>query len=369
MKYRILFLLFSAFSLSSCIKDEAPNMEADIVDVMIADSILNVSPIINNASVVVYIKPDKIKVSKFALNLKLTSGATVTPASGSEQDFTYPVVYTVTSEDGNYSKKYTVTLLEASVPQQSSFDTYEFDKVKNYVVFYENFEGMKQPLWGSGNAAYSLLAGSNPKPESYPTQVTNDPQWVKPGQSALYLKTISTGFLGGLVGMPIAAGNLFIGSIDASSLVNPITKFGLPFNKMPQSFEGHYYYRPGSVVKDKSNKVVPNTVDECDIYAVLYNRVALQKRTGLTYLSNDNSLTDESIVAIARIPNGKATAGNGLVKFNTPFEFKGNIVKEELDGYHYNLAVVFSSSINGAAFQGAVGSTLVVDNFKVVTKD
>lgn len=367
MKY-LKVLVGATLLFSSCIKDEPMNLEADIVNVNISDSLINTSPIITNRNIIIYMKPGLVKIDSFALDFETTQGSKIIPASGSVQDFTYPVVYTVTSENGEFSKQYSVSLIESSVPESFDFESFEYDSKKNFTIFYENYLGMKQNLWGSGNAAFSLLAGSNPTSFKYPTQVTEDPQLVHSGNSALLLKTIATGVLGNMMKMPIAAGNLFVGNLDASKLLSPITKMGLPFNKVPSSFQGYYKYTPGDKVIDKTNKVVAGIVDECDIYAVFYNRIDLQKRTGLTYLSNDNILTDESIVAIARIPSGGATSGNGLVKFDIPFDFIKGYNVNDVDAFMYNLALVFSSSKNGAVFQGAVGSQLIVDDVKVITK-
>ena len=270
------FLIGATLLFSSCIKDEPLNLEADITDVNIADSLINTYPVITNRNVVIYMKPGLVKMDSFALDFETTPGAAISPASGSVQDFTYPVIYTVTSENGEFTKQYSVSLIETSVPQKYDFEDFEYDPKKNFTIFYENFLGMKQNLWGSGNAAYSLLAGTNATAAKYPTQVTNNPELVQTGNNALLLKTIATGALGNIMKMPIAAGNLFVGNLDASSLLNPITKMGLPFNKVPVSLEGYYKYEPGEKVIDKTNKVVPGAIDECDIYAVFYNRVELK---------------------------------------------------------------------------------------------
>ena len=55
--------------------------------------------------------------------------------------------------------------------------------------------------------------------------------------------TRSTGFFGQIAGMPIAAGNLFIGSFDVNNAMsNPLkaTKFGLPFRHVPTYLAGYY---------------------------------------------------------------------------------------------------------------------------------
>ncbi|WP_409151605.1 hypothetical protein [Sphingobacterium sp. BS-2] len=52
-------------------------------------------------------------LKEFALDFDLTPGATSQPAAGSVLDFSAPVFYEVTSEDGQYTKQYSVTLLES----------------------------------------------------------------------------------------------------------------------------------------------------------------------------------------------------------------------------------------------------------------
>ena len=64
----------------------------------------------------------------------------------------------------------------------------------------------------------------------------------------LSLVTRSTGFFGSIMGMPIAAGNLFIGSFDVgNAMSNPLkaTKFGLPFRHVPTYLAGYYKYKAG----------------------------------------------------------------------------------------------------------------------------
>lgn len=376
MNYKKLWLipLGIVLFLASCIKDEARNMEADITSVEIAEELINAKPIINNRNVVIYIKPGAMDITHFPLEFSLTPGATVSPASGSEQDFSEPVVYEVTSEDGQFKKEYSVSLIEASVPEDFNFELYDFDAKKNWVYFYEEVVGVKQNLWASGNAGFAFTAGVNPASTKYPTQVTEDPQYVHEGKSAAYMETKSTGAFGAMFKMPIAAGNLFVGSMNVDNILSPETRFGLPFNKIPATLEGYYRYIPGEKIIDKDGKVVPG-IDECDIYAVFYDRIALWKETwedpaqpDRTWLNNDDILTSPHIVAIAQLAEGKATAGSDFVKFSIPFEMKKQVLRSDVDAFKYNIAIVFSSSKNGAIFQGAVGSKLIVDQVKVTVK-
>ena len=77
---------------------------------------------------------------------------------------------------------------------------------------------------------------------------------------------------GGLVGMPIAAGNLFIGSFDVNNAMsNPLqaTKFGLPFRHVPTYLAGYYKYKAGDQFTE-GGKPVEGKRDICDIYAIMY---------------------------------------------------------------------------------------------------
>jgi hypothetical protein len=49
------------------------------------------------------------------------------------------------------------------------------------------------------------------------------------------------------------------------------------------------------------------------------------------------------------------------------FNYKSEVNEDELAAFAYKIAIVFSSSKNGAVFEGAVGSKLYIDNVKIVT--
>ncbi len=72
--------------------------------------------------------------------------------------------------------------------------------------------------------------------------------------------------------MPIAAGNLFIGSFDKANALSDAMKathFGFPFFYYPQTIRGFYKYKAGD--KFTSNgAVVEGRQDHCDIYGVFY---------------------------------------------------------------------------------------------------
>ena len=79
-------------------------------------------------------------------------------------------------------------------------------------------------------------------------------------------------------------------------------------------------------------------------------------------------LSSENIVAVARVQNVNETNGQ-WVKFDIEYEYKKDINPEMLANRGYNLTIVFSSSIEGASFEGAVGSTLKVDMVKLTCEE
>ena len=279
--FGILTVLFSG-----CVKPEALNMEADILEIKLPDSVLISPPVITNTTVSVFVKFDKLDVSAFAPDFVLTPGATISPKAGVPQDFSAPVTYTVRSEDGNWQKEYKISLLQNTVSGTFKFENWALTPGDNYYTPFEIEFGEQQNVWASGNSGFSLVAPEK-KPEAYPTQRSTD---AFEGQYAADLETKSTGSLGAIVGMPIAAGNLFLGSFDGSkSFTAPLeaTVFGIPFNKKPLRFSGHYKYTSGGPVTDKNlAQVVPQRLDECDIYAVIFKATPEKP-----YLNGANVLT------------------------------------------------------------------------------
>ena len=112
--------------------------------------------------------------------------------------------------------------------------------------------------------------------------------------------------------------------------------------------------------------VIEGRIDEPDLYAVLYKNTDGHGQP--VTLKGDDVLTHPNIVALARIQN-PVHDFNTWTRFDIPFEYSGNVNEKLLKAYGYNLAVVFTVSISGASFCGAVGSTLLVDEVKVVCEE
>ena len=165
--------------------------------------------------------------------------------------------------------------------------------------------------------------------------------------------------------MPLAAGNLFIGRFDVqNALTNAMkaTQFGLPFDKKPVRIEGYYKYQPGENFQDRDGNILSGVTDKATIYAVLYRNKDAEGRPIVLY--GDNVQTSDQVVALAKLKDISATPE--WTKFDVAFNYNEEINQEMLENYDYSLTVVFSSSINGNLFEGAIGSTLWVDEVRVV---
>lgn len=362
--------------LSSCIRNEDPSMECDIELMSIAgDENVQYFYSINDMSKEVLstetnptftVRSLILMPKKMAVHFTLTPGATIYPESGSVQDFSEgDVTYTVTAEDGVTTRTYKVGFRKAAMPvTEESFENYEEKQYSNkdlyYHIFYElNDNNEKQyNVWASGNEGFCLsVLNKTISPEEFPT--SSDPNG-RTGR-CVKLQTLSTGDLGKYIKRPIAAGNLYLGRFDASkALVSSLlaTEMGIPFTSVPVRVTGYYKYTCGAEFTDASSNIIPGRQDEADIYAVLYHNKDENGKSVM--LNGGNVLTSPYIVRKARVESLPET--DEWTLFDMVFEGDEEIDQELLKNQGYNLALVFSSSKDGASFEGAIGSTLYIDD-------
>lgn len=381
--YRNLCLVAVCSLLVSCFKEEPLNAECDILEVRIADNQLQEMffneterqiEVLSGDSIINFKVRRKADLNAIAPLFKITEGATIQPANGSTHDFSKgSVTYTVTSEDKQWSRRYKVSFIPTS---QTVKDTIHFDfehfriepTDKKFYLWYDFDEnGKETDYWATGNIAFSIAAGDKSADE-YPSVPVSEG-----GHHGAYVRltTRSTGALGAMFGKPIAAGNIFFGKFDAGqSLVDPnkATQFGIPFDKKPIKFTGWYKYQPGKNFQNQQQKILKDRTDQAAIYAVLYrNTVAEGEGEGKSkkiVLDGNNILTSEHIVAIAQMENIKTTSE--WTPFDISFQYHQPIDENIVENRGYNLAIVFSSSRDGAKFEGAIGSELCIDDIRII---
>ena len=373
LRYSCLFWLPLLFC--SCIKEEPLNDECDIVSAWVEgaeyegyfyqSAQMRIEHVPSNNSMIVFTVRSVDSLPPMPVYFSLSPGATITPANGSLQDFSQgPVTYTVISEDGAWTRTYVVDFQEtnSSLFSLFSFEHVEEEEVSNgcsYHVFYEvGDDGERYNYWASGNAGVAILH-SGWTPEQFPTYST--PEGLN--GRGVCLNTQLTGDLGVMMGKPIAAGNLFLGKFNVNAvLTNALaaTEFGIPTDQQPVRVSGWYKYRPGEVFTNQNMEEVPGRVDKAHIYAVFYRNQDAQGNP--VVLDGTNVLSSEYIVSSAQLVGLPAT--DEWAHFEMTFE-GGTADPVVLANMGYSFTVVFSSSKDGDLFEGAVGSTLYIDEVRV----
>lgn len=377
--YNLMLVAALCGSLTSCFKDEPLNAECDIeqayvhidtpIDVFFAasDTLVNV---LSDANEIVFEIKQGADVSAMAPTFRLTEGATVSPANGSEHDFSNgrSVTYTVTSQDGEWSKAYNVSFRVAYNVSEYDFENYRLSSNNRYYEWSDlSSTGEWIGNWATGNPGFAI-SRPNAAPDEFPSVPVADGH----SGSAVKLETMRTEGLGELFSMGIAAGNLFLGEFNVTPAITggqagamQATIFGRPFGQEPLQLTGWYKYHSGGQCVDGDVNPIPGSQDTGDIYAVLYRNHDDQGNAFT--LHGDDVKTSPQIVAIAQVP--PITDTDEWTQFTVNFEYSEPLDPELLANRGYNLAVVATSSIEGARFRGAIGSTIYVDEIKVVCSE
>lgn len=406
--YKTVVVAATVLAATSCIQDEALNTECDIITCSFPSEIVVSDPTITNNRVTVNVVPDA-DISKLAPTFTLTEGATISPASGSVQNFLnaddHTVSYTVTSQDGEWHKTYRVQVVQQLKPSEYLFNKVELDPTKKYSIFNEYDENANFLMaWSSGNPGYVMCGEANkaaraaygkdnykdhiweffptlavfPEGTTMKTDNDNVTSFVNGGKYAqpeyIRLVTRSTGGFGAQVKMPIAAGNIFQGEFDLGSAVSQpreATRFGEPYNYKPVKLSGEYRFKAGDVFTDGKGNVVVGRKDIFSIYAIFF-----ESDDDVKFIDSNvhyNDFMHPNMVALANLTDAHETGlgDDDWVKFEIEFDYdkyKKVVNADLLAKGVYRLGIVIASSAEGDYFRGAVGSTLDVRNIKVTNE-
>jgi hypothetical protein len=365
-------------AISSCIQTEQPSSEADITGFRLPAAEVWENDI-DQASGIIYIKVDGKKWDNFthaAPQITISENATIFPPSGAPVDLTdITLRYVVTAENGRSTKTYTIKVDSASNFDKDtalfSFDEWRIIPTGGYSYYVLDSNDWSHKDWSSGNAGVGialLLQGKSKNPANYPSQMTTE------GKSgcAVKLETKPGATIFGMK-IPVWSGNFFLGNFNTNKVTSsPLeaTEFGRTYKRKPISLQGYYKYKEGSG-KYNDNGTEIDRADSCSIYAVFYR--ADHDETLTAYDINTSPLT----LARAALADGSPTVGDGFHKFN--IEFGQYSEAPDFDKHKYKLAIVFSSSARGGTpkyengqptkttiYSGKVGSTLIVDELRVI---
>ena len=367
---------FVALALSSCIQDEALNSEAAIDGCTGADvQLANINA--KDKVVDVYVN-NGADLSKQELMFNLPEGATIkaNEAKSGDNGNIYNFSegdnsrsFTVTSEDGKFSPTYRVNLKAPELPNSYHFEHLVTTEEPFHIIYEESYsaKGAWQYLqWSSGNPGYKLTFMANGATD-YPTVLVDGGHEGK----CVKLETKDTGSFGAMVKMYIAAGNLFIGNFDVGKALSgasgalKATTFGFQFYKRPVGLRGYFKYKAGPVYTENGTPQ-NGPKDRFDIYAIMY-----EADENSFMLDGTNAKTSDKLVYLAQIKEEDAVETDTWTEFRLPFESQNGKVldKQKLQNGKYKLGIIFSSSIDGDRFKGAVGSTLYIDEVELVCED
>ena len=365
-----------ALCVTSCIKEEALNREADILSVTIEDDGFLVdlpNAHTNEISLVVDVDKAEFKAryqsGKIIPTIEVSPKATISPTSGETVELSdYKYIYTVTSEEGR-TKDYVVEV----IPYNPLIQGFE-----DWLIVNPNskrpYEIPKDPMWVNANQGVNILY----KGDFFPTRSIDQWRPGSGGRKSVLLETVrgNRNSEVGVMDIPVYAGSMYRGKFAIKdALKDPLstTLFGQPHPKdlgKPLVLVAYYKYKSGSPylsyeggVKDiKDVKEDSKRKDEPDIYAILYK---VPKNAGKNvYLTANDIKTSDKIVATAILED--TSEKENWEYLTLKFDYKEEV---NFDLHDYKLAVVLSSSTDGAMYQGAVGSQLIVDDLRIVCEE
>ncbi len=359
-------ILVACLALSSCFKDEPLNSECDITSAEVilddwsktfyneTDTRANITGDYSSSTIRFTNVLPGADLTAMAPIFTISEGATINPASGTIRDFSQGgQTYVVTSANGKWTREYTVHFVYPQPETAWSFDTYTLNESSQYYVWGGD--------WATANPGFSVANGGT-DPEGYPT--VPDPNGVK--GACVKLTTTSTGVWGTLVKKPLAAGNLFFGDFDLSkALTNTLqsTLFGIPYNLKPVRFRGYYKFSPGSQITDENG----NNVDGEDRPAVDARLYRNHDEKGNEIVLTGEDIKDSPyIIGNAEVDPQVTTE---WIYFDIPFDYWEECDMNTLERMGYSLTIVFSSSKEGAQYEGAIGSTLYIDEISIVVEN
>lgn len=339
--------------------------EAKIVEFTFDSEYVTVKPKIEGTNIIFVINEEipAEKLETLKPIIKISDKATISPDIKEPQDFSKPVTYTVTSEDGIVATQYIVIVLTKNL----SFD---FEKwipgnpgqdPEN--TFYEPAGG-----WSSSNTGAFLLKMMFQVTDRLAVTQSED---AYSGKSSARIETLDTKGMDMVIAKvpKVTTGTLFLGKFE-TNMANTLasTKFGIPFLTKPTALKGYYKYTPGEVYYQASKEnphqatAVEGKKDECSINAILYEVSTFDDENYEEFLTGVDAFTSEKLVAVAQLKDGTAKAEY------TPFEIEFEYKKDYDPAKKYRLSIICSSSKDGDNFSGAPGSVLFVDDFVLISE-
>jgi hypothetical protein len=287
-----------------------------------------------------------LELNSFPLSLNpvitVSPGASVSPSSGSAVVFDDPedfVKYTITAQDGIGSEEYIFTIRDNQIPN-ADFENWFEEIGMNSQPFLQPGKYLESSVWTSTNMGTSIygIYGTTP---------------LQDGNNIMAkIETLET------VAIPLVAGAMYLGKFDLDAAIadpgNPAAaaELGIPFFAKPTAVQFKYSFESGDQLIQAELKDPGNLFGGFDIYNLEGTdkfgiQAILEKRTG------DNV----TIIAQADFESDQET--DIMTELNMELQYQS-----DEDPTHFHIS--FSPSVDGGAFKGAIGSTLIIDELKMI---
>ena len=277
--------------------------------------------------------------------VSISNLASISPDTTLPQDFSDPITYRVTAENGTSSDWIINVGVQGSEPQLANSDFNLWYSVGNYE---QPGESASSTFWDTANK---------------PLAIVNSPNTNKVERSAddFYVNMIT---IAAPALVRIAAATIYTGVFTDGppSVTDPRSNitFGTPYAGTPVSFSTEYQYTPGESYEDADGNVIPGN-DSCDVYVLLQlvdeNDPTNVQRVATAWFRSGETVVDWTTITSDFI-YGELPAGSpGYMQPIAPeiWAPAGSIANQ--------ITVVYSSSALGDYFTGAIGSELNADNF------
>lgn len=341
----LLFIVIGLSSLSACLKeDRFPYSDKNTI----------ISFNLSGQAGATTIDSDSLSITiPFAsgsdVSNKLPNGVTfsnlssISPDTTVAQDFSNPVHYKITAENGDVADWVVNVIVQGSNPQLTNSDFNEWYTVGSYQ---QPGESANSTIWDTANKPLGPLGSANTNPvlkngDDYYASMESVPA---PALVRMASGTIYTG--------------VFTNGIPSATDPRSNITFGTQYVGAPISFTTDYQYTPGAEYQDGDGNPLSGN-DSCDIYVLLQ-------------IVNENDPTDVQRIATAWLRNGDTVSDWSTVttdfiygEVSSPY-FVQPVAPEvwAAPGAIVNqITVVYASSALGDTFTGSIGSVLNVDNF------
>lgn len=409
-------LFVAALSLASCLKDEAPNGECDIISAragvpnpketffQLSDTVAPINADYLGSVIQFQRVTPWADLTAVAPTFTVSDGATLYPPSGTVRNFANDTtqVYFCIAEDeqvyyrelcqngqplepqlvqaskaGRHIRTYGVQFKHAETEPRDvveyDFEHYALEPKKGKYYEWSDLlpDGTVRAVsnWATANVAFATARGSA-KPEEYPTiplrGVGVD------GSDCVQLTTCDTGAFGHMFGMPLAAGNMYLGTFNmAQALTNTMkaTRMGenSTLDRKPVRLMGYYKFRPGAQMQDPKGEPASGE-DIPAIYSLVFRNHDAEGKPVVIFGDEVDETIPEKyspyIVARAEVTDWHKNTSE-WVSFSLEYQWREPLDPALLAAKGYSYTIVLSSSKHGATFSGAIGSTLLIDGLKL----